>query len=95
MAMATSLCWLHSSSLSATMASPIQDPGLSSKPYVDPTPLPTDVPKVHELGTTSAPLKSAAFFIGAYCKEYNGAPLHSVPNTNSHALVHDMLLCAI
>ncbi|KAJ7739849.1 NADH dehydrogenase, alpha subcomplex, subunit 8 [Mycena metata] len=27
--------------------------------------------KVEELGTTSAPLKSAAFFIGAYCKEYN------------------------
>ncbi|RXW19371.1 hypothetical protein EST38_g6477 [Candolleomyces aberdarensis] len=38
---------------------------------VDPTPLPTDLPKVDELGTTSAPLKSAAFFIGAYCKEYN------------------------
>ncbi|KAJ2915611.1 hypothetical protein MD484_g4808, partial [Candolleomyces efflorescens] len=39
---------------------------------VDPTPLPADIPKVDELGTTSAPLKSAAFFIGAYCKEYNG-----------------------
>ncbi|KAJ6536746.1 Ndufa8, NADH-ubiquinone oxidoreductase complex I 19kd subunit [Mycena vulgaris] len=31
-----------------------------------------NVPKVAELGTTSAPLKSAAFFLGAYCKEYNG-----------------------
>jgi hypothetical protein len=35
--------------------------------------MPGNVPKVDELGTTSAPLKSAAFFIGAYCKEYNGA----------------------
>ncbi|KAF7352301.1 NADH dehydrogenase alpha subcomplex subunit 8 [Mycena venus] len=33
---------------------------------------PQEVPKVAELGTTSAPLKSAAFFLGAYCKEYNG-----------------------
>ncbi|KAJ6486430.1 Ndufa8, NADH-ubiquinone oxidoreductase complex I 19kd subunit [Mycena vitilis] len=32
---------------------------------------PQEVPKVAELGTTSAPLKSAAFFLGAYCKEYN------------------------
>ncbi|KAG6856988.1 hypothetical protein H0H87_011082 [Tephrocybe sp. NHM501043] len=39
--------------------------------YVDPTPMPAHIPKVAELGTSSAPLKSAAFFIGAYCKEYN------------------------
>ncbi|KAJ7265460.1 putative NADH dehydrogenase 22K chain precursor [Mycena haematopus] len=32
---------------------------------------PQEIPKVAELGTTSAPLKSAAFFLGAYCKEYN------------------------
>ncbi|KJA29586.1 hypothetical protein HYPSUDRAFT_126185 [Hypholoma sublateritium FD-334 SS-4] len=31
----------------------------------------TPVPHVEEVGLTSAPLKSAAFFIGAYCKEYN------------------------
>lgn len=43
-----------------------------SKGIVDPTPMPEDVPKVAELGVTSAPLKSAAFFIGAYCKEFNG-----------------------
>ncbi|KAF9238815.1 Ndufa8, NADH-ubiquinone oxidoreductase complex I 19kd subunit [Melanogaster broomeanus] len=43
----------------------------SSTAYKDPTPLPDSVPKVQELGVTSAPLKSAAFFIGAYCKEYN------------------------
>ncbi|KAJ7869625.1 hypothetical protein B0H13DRAFT_1635198 [Mycena leptocephala] len=30
-----------------------------------------EIPKVAELGTTSAPLKSAAFFLGAYCKEFN------------------------
>ncbi|GBE79761.1 NADH-ubiquinone oxidoreductase 20.8 kDa subunit [Sparassis crispa] len=47
------------------------NPAESSKPYKDPTPLPDDVPKVEELGTTSAPLKSAAFFMGAYCKDYN------------------------
>ena len=45
----------------------------SSIPYKDETSLPDSVPKVQELGATSAPLKSAAFFIGAYCKEYNGA----------------------
>lgn len=36
--------------------------------------MPAGVPKVDELGTTSAPLKSASFFIGEYCKPYNGAP---------------------
>ena len=49
------------------------DPASGDKPYRDPTPLPADIPKVQEIGTTSAPLKSAAFFIGAYCKDYNGA----------------------
>jgi len=48
------------------------DSSLAAKPYKDPTPLPDNIPKVEELGTTSAPLKSAAFFIGAFCKEYNG-----------------------
>jgi len=46
-------------------------PSEASVPYIDPTPSPSDVPPVKELGTTSAPLKSAAFFIGAQCKEYN------------------------
>ena len=49
------------------------NPSSAEKPYAEPTPLPDDVPKVQELGVTSAPLKSAAFFIGAYCKDYNGA----------------------
>ena len=53
-----------------------QPGSVQTKPYVDSTPLPDHIPKVAELGVTSAPLKSAAFFIGAYCKEYNG---QSVP----------------
>src|SRR6266702_277724 len=44
----------------------------SSHPFTEPTPLPASIPKVNEVGATSAPLKSAAFFIGAYCKEFNG-----------------------
>ena len=34
----------------------------------------SSIPKVGELGTTSGPLKSAAFFIGAYCKDCSGLP---------------------
>ncbi|KAF4619573.1 hypothetical protein D9613_004794 [Agrocybe pediades] len=34
-------------------------------------PMPANIPHVDEVGATSGPLKSAAFFIGAYCKEYN------------------------
>ena len=37
----------------------------------DTTPLPEEIPKVKELGASSAPLLSAAFFIGARCKDYN------------------------
>ncbi|CAO3650454.1 unnamed protein product [Cunninghamella echinulata] len=44
---------------------------LTTKEFVDPTPLPSGVPKVDEVGASSAPLKSASFFIGAYCKDYN------------------------
>lgn len=40
--------------------------------YVDPNPLPSSVPHVDELGVTSAPLKSASFFIGEHCKAVNG-----------------------
>lgn len=43
---------------------------LSTGKFVDPTPGPAE--STHpEVGATSAPLKSAAFFIGAYCKDYN------------------------
>jgi hypothetical protein len=44
----------------------------SSHPFHEPAPLPASIPKVNDVGATSAPLKSAAFFIGAYCKEFNG-----------------------
>jgi NADH dehydrogenase (ubiquinone) 1 alpha subcomplex subunit 8 len=43
-----------------------------SRPYSDPNPLPSSVPHVDELGVTSAPLKSASFAIGQYCKDVNG-----------------------
>ncbi|EAU82710.1 NADH-ubiquinone oxidoreductase subunit [Coprinopsis cinerea okayama7 len=48
-----------------------QPGSVPSKAVVDPTPMPSDIPKVHEIGATSGPLKSAAFFIGAHCREYN------------------------
>ena len=38
---------------------------------IDTTPLPDDIPKVKEIGASSAPLMSASFFIGARCKPYN------------------------
>ena len=34
-------------------------------------PMPSHVPPVPEVGATSAALKSAAFFIGTFCKPYN------------------------
>jgi len=39
----------------------------------EPLALPNELPKVQELGVTSGPLKSAAFFLGAFCKDYNGS----------------------
>ncbi|KDE03488.1 NADH dehydrogenase (ubiquinone) 1 alpha subcomplex 8 [Microbotryum lychnidis-dioicae p1A1 Lamole] len=41
------------------------------KDYVEPTPMPSSIPHVDELGVTSAPLKSASFFIGEHCQKYN------------------------
>jgi NADH dehydrogenase (ubiquinone) 1 alpha subcomplex subunit 8 len=38
---------------------------------IDTTPLPDDIPKVKELGASSAPLLSASYFIGDRCKAYN------------------------
>lgn len=40
-------------------------------PYVEPSTLPSDQPKVDEVGVTSAPLKSASFFLGQFCQKYN------------------------
>ncbi|KZV97274.1 NADH-ubiquinone oxidoreductase subunit [Exidia glandulosa HHB12029] len=44
---------------------------MSGRTYVDNAPVPSDVPHVDEVGVTSAPLKSAAFFIGKFCQAYN------------------------
>ena len=43
----------------------------NQKVLVDTTPLPDDIPKVEEIGASSAPLMSASYFIGARCKDYN------------------------
>jgi hypothetical protein len=64
-----------------TTMSAYHDGSTSSHPYTEPSPLPSSIPKVDELGTTSAPLKSAAFFIGAYCKDYNGSSRGTKPQT--------------
>ncbi|MBW0542806.1 hypothetical protein O181_082521 [Austropuccinia psidii MF-1] len=45
--------------------------GNTHDPFVDPTPMPNDIPKVDELGVSSAPLKSASFFLGSFCKAYS------------------------
>jgi len=41
-------------------------------PHNNPAPMPKHIPHVDEIGATSAPLKSASFFIGDKCKEFNG-----------------------
>lgn len=46
-------------------------PRFNQQALIDTTPLPDDIPKVQELGASSAPLLSASFFIGARCKAYN------------------------
>lgn len=72
-----------------------RDPAQSKVPYKDPTPLPDHVPPVTELGVTSAPLKSAAFFIGGHCKEFNGVWYSSVKCVNlaSPLETEDFMLC--
>jgi NADH dehydrogenase (ubiquinone) 1 alpha subcomplex subunit 8 len=44
---------------------------LSREALYDLTPLPDSIPKVKEIGASSAPLMSAAFFIGARCQPIN------------------------
>lgn len=56
--------------------------------YIDPNPLPSSVPPVDELGATSAPLKSASFFIGQHCKDVNGAFPSPIALTSE-----DFMLC--
>ncbi|ROW16447.1 hypothetical protein VPNG_02868 [Cytospora leucostoma] len=48
-----------------------RQPQFSNRDLIDTTPLPDSIPKVKELGASSAPLLSASFFIGARCKDYN------------------------
>ncbi|KAJ8109283.1 hypothetical protein OPT61_g7572 [Boeremia exigua] len=48
-----------------------RQPRFNQQALIDTTPLPDDIPKVKELGASSAPLLSASFFIGARCKAYN------------------------
>ena len=43
----------------------------SRETLIDTTPLPASIPKVEEIGASSAPLLSAAYFIGARCQPYN------------------------
>ncbi|KAI1906414.1 ndufa8, NADH-ubiquinone oxidoreductase complex I 19kd subunit [Ophidiomyces ophidiicola] len=38
---------------------------------IDTTPMPDRIPKVEEIGATSAPLMSASYFIGDRCKAFN------------------------
>ncbi|KAI1323614.1 NADH-ubiquinone oxidoreductase 20.8 kDa subunit [Xylariaceae sp. FL0255] len=46
-------------------------PVFNQEVLYDTTPLPESIPAVKEVGATSAPLLSAAFFIGARCRPYN------------------------
>ncbi|KAJ2893993.1 hypothetical protein MKZ38_008037 [Zalerion maritima] len=43
----------------------------NQKLLFDTTPLPDRIPAVKEIGSSSAPLMSASFFIGARCHDYN------------------------
>lgn len=43
----------------------------SQKVLIDTTPLPDSIPRVDEIGSSSAPLLSASYFIGARCKPFN------------------------
>ncbi|KAG7147720.1 NADH-ubiquinone oxidoreductase 20.8 kDa subunit like protein [Verticillium longisporum] len=46
-------------------------PQFNEQVHYDTTPLPASIPKVQEVGASSAPLLSASFFIGARCRDYN------------------------
>ncbi|KAL8660150.1 MAG: hypothetical protein Q9221_004861 [Calogaya cf. arnoldii] len=48
-----------------------RQPRFNQAVLIDTTPLPDSIPKVEEVGASSAPLMSAAYFIGARCKAYN------------------------
>jgi hypothetical protein len=50
---------------------PLTPARFASQELYDLTPLPDSIPKVKEVGASSAPLMSAAYFIGARCKAFN------------------------
>lgn len=59
-----------------------------SRHYFEPNPMPKHIPPVAELGVTSAPLKSASFHLGSFCKEYNGRSIFP-PSFASSSLSRD------
>ncbi|KAB8076870.1 hypothetical protein BDV29DRAFT_189112 [Aspergillus leporis] len=48
-----------------------REPQFNQQVLVDTTPMPAGIPSVQEVGATSAPLTSAAYFIGDRCKAFN------------------------
>jgi hypothetical protein len=60
-------------SLPSSPSSADQGRTLSPRPseIQEPAAFPSSVPHVDELGVTSAPLKSAAFFLSTFCKDYS------------------------
>lgn len=60
---------LPSHQLSFNMSA--RKPQFNKQLLYDTTPLPDSIPKVKEIGASSAPLMSASFFIGARCRAYN------------------------
>ncbi|KAI9860969.1 MAG: hypothetical protein M1824_002735 [Vezdaea acicularis] len=48
-----------------------REPRFNQAVLIDTTPLPDSIPKVKEIGASSAPLLSASFFIGARCRPFN------------------------
>ncbi|KAK5107573.1 hypothetical protein LTR62_001016 [Meristemomyces frigidus] len=48
-----------------------RQPRFNQHLLIDTTPLPSSIPSVPEIGSSSAPLLSASYFIGARCKPYN------------------------
>lgn len=54
-----------------THINPHPDHSFNQQVLIDTTPLPDSVPKVPEIGASSAPLLSASFFIGDRCKAFN------------------------
>ncbi|CAK4033858.1 NADH-ubiquinone oxidoreductase kDa subunit [Lecanosticta acicola] len=51
-------------------------PRFNQQVLIDTTPLPDHIPKVEEIGASSAPLLSASYFIGARCRPYNDDYMH-------------------